>query len=90
MRIDVVELYGGAYWRKLKQRLTGEGSEVVTFCHGLKLEAEDGKLLAELYNSTWCSGCINWVSAQQDKSWRCACSKLQNSKSNATALPLTS
>ena len=33
----------GAYWRKLKQRLTAEGSEVVTFCHGLKLEAPDGK-----------------------------------------------
>lgn len=33
----------GAYWRKLKQRLKGEGSEVVTFCHGLKLEAPDGK-----------------------------------------------
>ena len=33
----------GAYWRKLKQRLTEEGSEVVTFCHGLKLEASDGK-----------------------------------------------
>ena len=34
----------GAYWRKLKQRLVTEGSEVVTFCHGLKLEAPDGKL----------------------------------------------
>lgn len=33
----------GAYWRKLKQRLTEEGSEVVTFCHGLKLKASDGK-----------------------------------------------
>ena len=33
----------GAYWRKLKQRLLAEGSEVVTFCHGLKLEASDGK-----------------------------------------------
>ena len=33
----------GAYWRKLKQRLVTEGSEVVTFCHGLKLEAPDGK-----------------------------------------------
>lgn len=33
----------GAYWRKLKQRLNVEGSEVVTFCHGLKLEAPDGK-----------------------------------------------
>ena len=31
----------GAYWRKLKQRLLAEGSEVVTFCHGLKLEAAD-------------------------------------------------
>ncbi len=34
----------GAYWRKLKQRLTEEGSEVVTFCHGLKLPAPDGKM----------------------------------------------
>jgi len=34
---------GAAYWRKLKQRLREEGSEVVTFCHGLKLEAPDGK-----------------------------------------------
>ena len=34
----------GAYWRKLKQRLTIEGSQVVTFCHGLKLEAPDGKM----------------------------------------------
>lgn len=33
----------GSYWRKLKQRLIEEGSEVVTFCHGLKLEASDGK-----------------------------------------------
>ena len=34
----------GAYWRKLKQRLREEGSEVVTFCHGLKLMAIDGKM----------------------------------------------
>jgi len=34
----------GAYWRKLKQRLNQEGSEVVTFCHGLKLQAPDNKL----------------------------------------------
>jgi hypothetical protein len=34
----------GAYWRKLKQRLKEEGSEVVTNCHGLKLPAPDGKL----------------------------------------------
>ncbi|MDO8603509.1 MAG: Bro-N domain-containing protein [Candidatus Omnitrophota bacterium] len=36
-------LDAGSYWRKLKQRLTAEGCEVVTFCHGLKLEALDGK-----------------------------------------------
>ncbi len=46
--VDVVEVLtdsvdAGAYWRKLKQRLKEEGSEVVTFCHGLKLEAPDGK-----------------------------------------------
>ena len=33
----------GAYWRKLKQRLHEESSETVTFCHGLKLKAPDGK-----------------------------------------------
>ena len=35
----------GAYWRKLKQRLNAEGSEVVTFCHALKLKShKDGKM----------------------------------------------
>ena len=33
----------GAYWRKLKQRLIAESGEPVTNCHGLKLEAPDGK-----------------------------------------------
>jgi len=46
--VDVIEVLtesvdAGAYWRKLKQRLKEEGSEVVTFCHDLKLEASDGK-----------------------------------------------
>jgi prophage antirepressor-like protein len=36
-------LNAGAYWRKLKQRLKEEGSEVVTNCHGLKLVAADRK-----------------------------------------------
>lgn len=34
----------GAYWRKLKQRLKNEGSEVVTNCHGFKMRAFDGKM----------------------------------------------
>lgn len=38
------------YWNKLSQRLREEGSEVVTFCHRLKLLAEDGK-----YRETDCS-----------------------------------
>lgn len=33
-----------AYWRKLKQRLNSESDQPVTFCHGLKLPAQDGKL----------------------------------------------
>lgn len=33
------------YWNKLAQRLRDEGGgELVTFCHQLKLEAEDGKM----------------------------------------------
>lgn len=47
--VDVCEaltnsIDAGAYWRKLKQRLVEEESEVVTFCHGLKLLAPDGKM----------------------------------------------
>ena len=34
---------GRKYWNKLKQRLKGEGSELVTNCHQLKLKAQDGK-----------------------------------------------
>jgi len=49
--VDVCEVLtdspdAGAYWRKLKQRLNEEGSQVVTFCHGLKLVAPDGKKYA--------------------------------------------
>jgi hypothetical protein len=32
------------YWRKLKSRLLAEGNETVTFCHRLKMKAEDGRL----------------------------------------------
>jgi len=32
------------YWNKLAQRLRGEGSEVVTNCHQLKMKAPDGKM----------------------------------------------
>lgn len=32
------------YWNKLKQRLREEESELVTFCHQLKLPAQDGML----------------------------------------------
>jgi prophage antirepressor-like protein len=40
----------GAYWRKLKQRLKVEGSEVVTNCHGLKLEVETGETVVSEEN----------------------------------------
>ncbi len=33
-----------AYWRKLKERLKKAGNETVTNCHGLKMEAADGKM----------------------------------------------
>jgi len=32
------------YWNKLKERLKKEGSQTVTSCHQLKMEAEDGKM----------------------------------------------
>ncbi|TXI62147.1 MAG: hypothetical protein E6Q46_09220 [Flavobacterium sp.] len=47
--IDVIAVLTGsvdanAYWRKLKQRLKAEGNETVTNCHGLKMQAPDGKM----------------------------------------------
>ena len=32
------------YWNKLRQRLSEEGSELVTICHRLKMRAYDGKM----------------------------------------------
>ncbi|MCL2510628.1 MAG: Bro-N domain-containing protein [Bacteroidales bacterium] len=50
--ISIVDVVGvltesvdpAAYWRKLKQRLKEEGNETVTNCHGLKMQAIDGKM----------------------------------------------
>jgi len=47
--VDAIEILtesinANAYWRKLKQRLKEEGNETVTNCHGLKLQAIDGKM----------------------------------------------
>lgn len=47
--VDVVAVLtesvdANAYWRKLKQRLKQEGNETVTNCHGLKMQAPDGKM----------------------------------------------
>jgi hypothetical protein len=47
--VDVVAALTGsvdpsAYWRKLKERLKGEGNETVTNCHSLKMKAVDGKM----------------------------------------------
>ena len=47
--IDVIavlteSLDANAYWRKIKQRLKEEGNQTVTNCHGLKMQASDGKM----------------------------------------------
>jgi DNA-damage-inducible protein D len=47
--VDVVQALtdsvdGRKYWNKLKQRLNEEKSELVTFCHQLKVPAPDGKM----------------------------------------------
>lgn len=46
--VDVVSILSGSadgrnYWKVLKHRLKGEGSEVVTKCNQLKMQASDGK-----------------------------------------------
>ena len=46
--VDVVGILtesadGRKYWNKLKQRLSEEGSQLVTNCHQLKMTAKDGK-----------------------------------------------
>ena len=47
--VDVIQVLtesvdATAYWRKLKQRLKGEGNETVTNCHALKMLSLDGKM----------------------------------------------
>ena len=43
-----------AYWRKLKQRLNDEESQVVTNCHALKIKAIDGKMReTDCANTQW-------------------------------------
>lgn len=49
--VDVVSILtdnnyqtGRKYWNKLRQRLSDEGSELVTNCHRLKMRAVDGKM----------------------------------------------
>ena len=47
--VDVIEILtesvdANAYWRKLKQRLKEEGNQTATNCHGLKMQAIDGKM----------------------------------------------
>jgi hypothetical protein len=41
---QIDDLTARKYWNKLSQRLNDEGSQLVTFCHQLKLEAPDGKM----------------------------------------------
>ncbi|MEK7645021.1 MAG: Bro-N domain-containing protein [Patescibacteria group bacterium] len=41
---QVDDLTARKYWNKLAQRLKDEGSQLVTFCHQLKLPAPDGKM----------------------------------------------
>ena len=46
--VDVVAILTNSksprkYWNKLKERLNKEGSELVTFCHQLKMLSRDGK-----------------------------------------------
>ena len=38
------DLTARKYWNKLAERLRAEGSELVTICHQLKMEAADGKM----------------------------------------------
>ena len=64
VRVLTDSVDAGAYWRKLKQRLTKEGSQVVTFCHGLKLMAPDGKrYLTDCANT---EGLLRKVSTRQN------------------------
>lgn len=46
--VDIVDVLPGSpnprsYWKVLKHRLTKEGSEVLTKCNHLKIQAADGR-----------------------------------------------
>ncbi len=54
------------YWNKLKERLTKEGSQSVTNCHRLRLEAADGKGyltdVANAWRTAWVARLLRPVS----------------------------
>ena len=55
-----------AYWRKLKQRLLKEGSEVVTNCHGLKLTVRIKCFRQESFGN---KDGFDKLSNRRDRSW---------------------
>ena len=58
------------YWNKLKERLKKEGSESVTKCHQLKMEAADGKFyLTDAANAEKQFSISNFVNNFQNKNF---------------------
>lgn len=86
--IDVVEVLtesvdAGAYWRKLKQRLKAEGNETVTNCHGLKMEASDGKMrLTDVANTEQLFRLIQSIPSPKAEPFKLWLSQIANERLN--------
>jgi hypothetical protein len=91
--VDVIEVLTEsidpqAYWRKLKQRLNEEGNETVTNCHGLKMNAKDGKMrLTDVADTEQLLRLIQSIPSKRAEPFKMWLAMVGNERINETADP---
>ena len=78
----------GTYWRVLKHRLNKEGSQVVTNCNKLKLEASDGKrYLTDVGNAETILRIIQSIPSKKAEPFKMWLAKVANERLNEISDP---
>ena len=78
----------GTYWRVLKHRLIKEGSQVVTNCNKLKLEASDGKMyLTDVGNAETILRIIQSIPSKKAEPFKMWLAKVGNERLNEISDP---
>ena len=78
----------GTYWRVLKHRLNKEGSQVVTNCNKLKLEASDGKMyLTDVGNAETILRIIQSITSKKAEPFKMWLAKVANERLNEISDP---